>query len=204
MAKGQVGSDEGSVPKKHIKVGKKATETNTTSPTLVMALPTAKFDPNLNQTITSGTKNKPIESRSAVHQSHVVSNGEPITDEKGEKQKAGVLPSKYHGSKLKEGNQISDTLNQRSNEKILYAQCKSKSARPLSIGEDLGQSFKQREKNGIRERSDAIVLEGGNSMQTMVSRFLRFRLSYLHVFYQLLKYIGLVFVVPLQLNVCLE
>lgn len=179
LAKGQVGSDEGNAPNKHVKVGKKAAgrslplaEKNSTNPTLVMALPTVNFEDlkYQNQTSSSGisAKNNSAKFKSAMHQSPViVSNGEAITEEKGEKQKSGVLPSKNHGSKLKDGYEFSDTSNHRLNEIISHAQCKSQSARSLNSGEDLGQSVQLREKNGIRERSDITVSEGRNSMQTM-------------------------------------
>ncbi|KAL8125279.1 ubinuclein-1-like [Apium graveolens] len=176
MAKVPGGSDEGNAPNKHL-AGKKAavrsstsTEKNSTYPTLVVALPTVNSEEMIvqNQSGSSGinVKKKSVTMKSALYQSSSrVTSGEPLTEEKGGKAKAGVLPAKNHGSKLKDGNAIFDMSNQLINGNISSPQCKPQYGISLGSGEDVGQSAQQGEKNRIHEQSDSIFSDGRNPMQ---------------------------------------
>lgn len=192
MAKVPGGSDEGNAPNKHL-AGKKAagrsstsTEKNSTYPTLVVALPTVNSEEMIvqNQSGSSGTnvKKKSATMKSALHQSTLrVTSGEALTEEKGGKAKAGVVPAKNHGSKLKDGNAFFDMSNQLINGNISSAQCKPQHGRSLGSGEDVGQSAQQGEKNRTREQSDGIFSDGRNPMQAMVSDYTKHLFSYLKV-----------------------
>lgn len=181
MGKGPGGSDEGNAPKQL--AGKKgagrsstSTEKNSTYPTLVVALPTVNCEEMTvqNQSGSSGinVKKKSAIMKSALHQSPLrVTNAEAVAEEKGGKAKAAVLQPKNHGSKLKDGNALSDTSNQMLNGIISSAQCKPHYVRSLGSGEDVGQSAQQGEKHRIREQSDSIFSEGRNPMQAVVSDF---------------------------------
>ncbi|KAK1384439.1 HUN domain-containing protein [Heracleum sosnowskyi] len=178
MAKVPGGSDEGNAPNINL-AGKKAagrsstsTEKKSTYPTLVVALPTVNSEEMIvqNQSGSSGinVKKKSATVKSALHQSSLrVTSGEALAEEKGGKAKAGVLPAKNHGSKLKDGNIFFDMSNQMKNGNISSAQCKPQYGRSLGSGEDVGQSAQQGERNKIREQFDSIFSAGRNPVQAL-------------------------------------
>ncbi|KAK3009971.1 hypothetical protein RJ639_012826 [Escallonia herrerae] len=177
LEKGHVGSDDGHVPNKHVKVGKKAagrpvaSGKNSATQSPIMALPAVnsadvKYQNQINASEISTDKRSadtkllldPSPSRAA--------NGDAILEEKTiDKQKVGFAPPKNHGNELKDGSVSSDASNPKLNDKSSHAQCKPQSGGLLPSVEVLAQSAQRREKNGIRERSDCNVSEAKNSMQ---------------------------------------
>lgn len=180
MAEGPGESNEGDAQSKQLKVRKKAAgrsltlpEKEFTNPSLVMALPSVNCEDMMVQKQSNSSdiivKNNSANLKKALHKSPSrVTNGEAVA-EKGDVLKAGVLPAKNHGSKLKDGNEFSGTSNQMLNK------------RSLGTGEDIRQSSQQGKKIKIGEQSGNIASEVRNSMKAMVSNFLNFSYPHLHV-----------------------
>lgn len=177
---------EGDARNKHLKVKKKAAgrsltlpEKESINPTLVMALPSVNCVDMMVQNQSNSSevivKKKPASGKKALHPSPSrVTNGEAIAEEKGDVLKAGVLTPKNYGSKSKDGNAFSGTLNQMLHKKS------------LGTGEDVGQSSQQGDKIKIGEQAGNIVSEARNSMKAMVSNFINFSYPHLHVLLQMM------------------
>lgn len=180
LAEGPGESNEGDA-RKHLKVRKKAAGRSLTlpekdyrNPTLVMALPSVNCEDLMVQNQSNSSevivKKKSAIVKKALHRSpSKITNDVAIAEEKGEVLKAGVLPAKNCGSKLKDGNEFSGTSNQMLHKKS------------LGTGEDVGQSSQQGEKIKIGEKSGNIVSEARSSMKAMVSYFINFSYLHLHV-----------------------
>lgn len=169
-------SNNGEAQNKNLKVSKKTAAGSLTLPekdftdsTLVMALPSVNCEGAMIQNQSNSSeitvKKKSASVKKASHQSPMrVSNGEVVAEEKGDKLKAGVLPTERQSSKSKDRNEYSGTSNQMLNKKS------------VGSGEDMGQSAQQGEKIRIGEQSK----------QTMVSTLINF--SYpTHIFILQLK-----------------
>ncbi|KAK3013076.1 hypothetical protein RJ639_009915, partial [Escallonia herrerae] len=179
LEKGHVGSDDGHVPNKHVKVGKKAagrpaaSGKNSATHSPIMALPAVnsadvKYQNQINASEIFSDK-RSADSKLLLDPSPSrVANGDAILEEKNvDKQKVGFASPKNHGNKLKDGSVSSDASNPKLNDKSSHAQCKPQSGGLLPSVEVLDQSAQRREKNGIRERSDCNVSEAKNSMQAV-------------------------------------
>ncbi|KAL1820240.1 hypothetical protein ACET3Z_015109 [Daucus carota] len=146
-------SNNGEAQNKNLKVSKKAAAGSLTLPekdftdsTLVMALPSVNCEGAMIQNQSNSSeitvKKKSASVKKASHQSPMrVSNGEVVAEEKGDKLKAGVLPTERQSSKSKDRNEYSGTSNQMLNKKS------------VGSGEDMGQSAQQGEKIRIGEQS---------------------------------------------------
>ncbi|GFY85561.1 wound-responsive family protein [Actinidia rufa] len=173
--------DDGHVPNKHLKVGKKATGKSdllvgksTTVPSHVVALPSVhhidmKFQNQMNSSVV-GAKNKSAETKTSVDPPpSKVSNGDAslslAVEKDVDKQKTGIAPSMYQGNKLKDGGEVSDASVQRSHDKSSYVQSKSQAGKLSNNFDELDQAVQWREKDGIRERPDLNVTEGKYSTQ---------------------------------------
>uniref|UniRef100_A0A5B7AJ93 Putative ubinuclein-2-like isoform X1 n=1 Tax=Davidia involucrata TaxID=16924 RepID=A0A5B7AJ93_DAVIN len=184
LGKGHGENDDGHVPNKHVKVGKKAAGRSvplvgksSSSPSHSMAVPTencedAKFQNQMNASvICSKKKSADTKTMSDLTFSSKVSNGNvslSLAEEKDiDKQKTGVFLSKDHGNKLKDGSEFSDSSHKRSHDKSSYAQFKPHSGRLMNNVNELEQSFQRKGKNGNRERPDINVSEGKHFMQTV-------------------------------------
>ncbi|KAK2976145.1 hypothetical protein RJ640_012355 [Escallonia rubra] len=177
LEKGHVGSDDGHVPNKHVKVGKKAagrpatSGKNSATHSPIMALPAVnsadvKYQNQINASEISTDKRSANTKLLLDPSPSRVTNGDAILEEKNiDKQKVGFAPPKNQGNKLKDGSVSSDASNPKLNDKSSHAQCKPQSGGLLPSVEVLDQSAQRREKNGIRERSDCNVSEAKNSMQ---------------------------------------
>ncbi|XP_057490500.1 LOW QUALITY PROTEIN: ubinuclein-1-like [Actinidia eriantha] len=173
--------DDGHVPNKHLKVGKKASGKSdllvgksTTVPSHVVALPSVhhidmKFQNQMNSSVVGAT-NKSAETKTSVDPPpSKVSNGDAslslAVEKDVDKQKTGIVPSMCQGNKLKDGGEVSDVSVQRSHDKSSYVQSKSQAGKLSNNFDELDQAVQWREKDGIRERPDLNVTEGKYSTQ---------------------------------------
>ncbi|KAL6987012.1 hypothetical protein U1Q18_012771 [Sarracenia purpurea var. burkii] len=187
IAKAHGVGDDVHVLSKHVKVGKKATGKSEplvgksiTGPSDIMALPSPhhadmKFPNQMNSSVVC-SKNKSTETKTSLDPTpSKVSNGDAslsLSVEKDiEKQKTGIAPSKYQGNKLEE--EFSDVSEQRSHDKSSYAQCKSQPGALLNKVDELDESIRWRDKDGIRERPGLYVSDGMYSSQTLNAPLMR-------------------------------
>ncbi|KAA8538401.1 hypothetical protein F0562_028053 [Nyssa sinensis] len=184
LGKGHGENNDGHVPNKHVKVGKKAAGRlvplvgkSSSSPFISMAVPTkhcedVKFQDQMSASVIC-SKKKSADTKTTLDLNFPlkVSNGDvplSLLEEKDiDKQKTGVLLSEDHGNKLKDGKELSDSSHQRSHDKSSYAQFKPHSGRSMSNVDELEQSVQRKEKNDIREQPDINGSEGKYSMQTV-------------------------------------
>ncbi|XP_027149280.1 ubinuclein-1-like isoform X2 [Coffea eugenioides] len=173
--KGLDGSDDALNPGKHLKAGKKAGKPvpmfgrNASGLPTVIALPNVhgedlKFQNQVNALEVSSKKR----SHDSGEQPPLgVMNGDAVTLGKvAEQQKLGTHLANNQGNQMKEGCEYSDTSNQRSQEKTSYSQSKPLPGKALNNAA-LDQSIPQKEKSGIRERSEVGVADSKNSMQNV-------------------------------------
>ncbi|XP_039033233.1 ubinuclein-1-like [Hibiscus syriacus] len=166
-------SDDGHVSNKHAKAARVAAgrsepslgKNNSNSSQNLTALSEQYGDvKSQNQISVSGipSKKKSSETRLALDSSAYlkVPNGDsyvPLEDVKViEKSKMGVLQSKnVVSNNLKNATGSSDDLHQKCHDKNPCTQSKSQHGKRIGNSDELEQSFRPREKNGIREQSDA-------------------------------------------------
>ncbi|MBA0783126.1 hypothetical protein Gotri_000894 [Gossypium trilobum] len=179
-------SDDGHVSNKHVKTVKVTAgrvepshgKNNSNSAQNLTTLSEQHGDVKAqNQLSVSGvpSKKKSSETRVALDSSAYlkVPNGDtsvPLADVKDtEKSKMGFVQSKnVVSNKLKDATGSSDVLQQKYHDKNAYAQSKSQHGKRISNADELEQSFRPREKNGIRELPDANISDGKHAMQTAV------------------------------------
>ncbi|MBA0727767.1 hypothetical protein Golax_000727 [Gossypium laxum] len=177
-------SDDGHVSNKHVKTVKVTAgrvepshgKNNSNSAQNLTTLSEQHGDVKAqNQLSVSGvpSKKKSSETRVALDSSAYlkVPNGDtfvPLSDVKDtEKSKMGFVQSKnVVSNKLKDATGSSDVLQQKYHDKNAYAQSKSQHGKRISNADELEQSFRPREKNGIRELPDANISDGKHAMQT--------------------------------------
>ncbi|XP_012463543.1 ubinuclein-1 isoform X5 [Gossypium raimondii] len=180
-------SDDGHVSNKHVKTVKVTAgrvepshgKNNSNSAQNLTTLSEQHGDVKAqNQLSVSGvpSKKKSSETRVALDSSAFlkVPNGDtsvPLADVKDtEKSKMGFVQSKnVVSNKLKDATGSSDVLQQKYHDKNAYAQSKSQHGKRISNADELEQSFRPREKNGIRELPDANISDGKHAMQTAKS-----------------------------------
>ncbi|TYI39955.1 hypothetical protein ES332_A02G131300v1 [Gossypium tomentosum] len=180
-------SDDGHVPNKHVKTVKVPAgrvepslgKNNSDSAQNLTTLSEQHGDVKAqNQLSVSGvpSKKKSSETRVALDSSAYlkVPNGDtsvPLADVKDtEKSKMGFVQSKnVVSNKLKDATGSSDVLQQKYHDKNAYAQSKSQHGKRISNADELEQSFRPREKNGIRELPEANISDGKHAMQTAKS-----------------------------------
>ncbi|MBA0816105.1 hypothetical protein Gohar_000802 [Gossypium harknessii] len=181
-------SDDGHVSNKHVKTVKVTAgrvepsfgKNNSNSAQNLTTLSEQHGDVKAqNQLSVSGvpSKKKSSETRVALDSSAYlkVPNGDtsvPLADVKDtETSKMGFVQSKnVVSNKLKDATGSSDVLQQKYHDKNAYAQSKSQHGKRISNADELEQSFRPREKNGIRELPDANISDGKHAMQTAVLR----------------------------------
>ncbi|XP_059631742.1 ubinuclein-1-like [Cornus florida] len=168
-------NDDGHVPNKQVKVRKAAAGRspslfvkNSSSPSLGMAVTTehcedAKFRNQMNASVICSKKKSADTKLLDLYPSSKVPNGgaalSVVEGKDFENQKTGVLLSKNHGNKLKDGTELSDASHQKSRDKSSYPQLKSQSGKLLNNVDELEQSVQRKEQNGILERLDINVPE---------------------------------------------
>ncbi|TYG76026.1 hypothetical protein ES288_D03G080100v1 [Gossypium darwinii] len=180
-------SDDGHVSNKHVKTVKVTAgrvepshgKNNSNSAQNLTTLSEQHGDVKAqNQLSVSGvpSKKKSSETRVALDSSAFlkVPNGDtsvPLADVKDtEKSKMGFVQSKnVVSNKLKDATGSSDVLQQKYHDKNAYAQSKSQHGKRISNADELEQSFRPREKSGIRELPDANISDGKHAMQTAKS-----------------------------------
>ncbi|XP_022768099.1 uncharacterized protein LOC111312260 isoform X2 [Durio zibethinus] len=174
-------SDEGCVPNKHVKAAKMTA--GRAEPSLVKDI--SNSSQNLtplneqyrdlkaqNQLSFSGvsSKKKSSETTLALDSSYLkIPNGDtsvPLADFKDiEKSKVGFLLSKnVVSSKLKDAIGSSDILYQKYHDKNAYLQSKSQHGKLIGNIDELEQSVRPKEKNGIRELPDINVSDSKHAM----------------------------------------
>lgn len=163
-------SNDGNMPNKHLKVNKKegkklvtSVDKNTTTPSRSITVPTVNSEDVKYQSpiIALGTVVKrPSDPKNITNPSPTrVFNGEAkVTAKNTDKQKAGVLQSKKHGSKLKDGNPSPAIPSQRTND--MGGDVQSKPQGQISNNsEELNQSVLLKEKNVIHQQADTKASE---------------------------------------------
>ncbi|XVE95546.1 hypothetical protein REPUB_Repub02eG0107000 [Reevesia pubescens] len=179
-------SDDGRVPKKLVKAAKMTAgraelslgENNSNSTQNLTTLNVQYGDVKVqNQLSVTGvsSKKKSSETRLALDSSSnmKVLNGDTsvtLADVKDiEKSKMGFLLSKnVVNNKLKDASGSSDVLHQKYHDKNAYVPSKSQHGKPISNVDELEQSVRPKEKNGIRELPDN-VSDGKHAIPTAKS-----------------------------------
>ncbi|KAI7740553.1 hypothetical protein M8C21_023921 [Ambrosia artemisiifolia] len=159
--KGDNGSKDGNVPNKQMKVNKSekrkmmaSADKNPTTPSHSLTVPTVHNE-NVkyqNTVIALGTVvKKPSDSKTSPSPTNIVNGEARVTAKSVDKQKTGVLQSKKHGSKMKDGSQTPVQSQRTSNKSadVLKSQ-----GQPLHHSEDLNQSVLPKEKNIIHQQAD--------------------------------------------------
>ena len=180
-------SDNGRVSNKHVKAAKMTAgraepslgKNNSNSSQNLTALNEKYEDVKAqNQLSVSGvsSKKKSSETRLALDSSSYlkVPNGDtsvPLADVKDlEKSKMVFLQSKnVVNNNMKDATGSSDVLHQKYHDKNAYAQSKSEHGKSIGNIDELEQSVRPREKNGICELPDVNVSDGKHAMHTAVS-----------------------------------
>ncbi|KAK8366613.1 hypothetical protein V6Z11_A02G130100 [Gossypium hirsutum] len=147
-------SDDGHVPNKHVKTVK---------------VPAGRVEPSLGKNNSDSAQN--LTTLSEQHGDVKAQNQLSVSDVKDtEKSKMGFVQSKnVVSNKLKDATGSSDVLQQKYHDKNAYAQSKSQHGKRISNADELEQSFRPREKNGIRELPEANISDGKHAMQTAKS-----------------------------------
>lgn len=170
--KGYSGSNDGNVPNKHMKVNKKegrkvvaSVDKDSITPSRSLTLPTTNCEDVKYQSpiIALGTVvKKPSDPKTIMDPCPTrMLNGEARVVAKNiDKQKTGILQSKKHGTKLKDGSLSPALPSQRANDKGADVQLKSQ-GQLLNNSEELNQSVLPREKNVIHEQADIKASELG-------------------------------------------
>ncbi|KAL2538476.1 wound-responsive family protein [Forsythia ovata] len=170
LAKGPGGSGDRPNPREHVKIGNKGKKAasmieRTTSESHIVQLPNVQGEDVQVQALTNAAEVS-SKKKTAAGPSEL-SNGDGIRQEKDiDQQRTGVVSSKNHGNKLKEGYELLDTSTQRSNDKSLYSS-KTQSGMPVNRGDEVSQSIPRKEKGGVLERPDLNVPASGSSLQTV-------------------------------------
>nr|XP_043608452.1 ubinuclein-1 isoform X2 [Erigeron canadensis] len=169
LTKGFSEDNDGNVPNKHMKVSKKegkklvtSVDKNSTTPSRSITSPNVNSEGLKYQSpiIALGTVvKKPSDSKNLTDPSPTrVYNGEAKqAAKKVDKQKTGALPSKKHGSKLKDGSPSPALPSQRTIDKGTDVQPKSQGQMPNS--EELNQSALSRERDVTHQQADTKASE---------------------------------------------
>ncbi|KAI7740554.1 hypothetical protein M8C21_023922 [Ambrosia artemisiifolia] len=127
---------------------------NPTTPSHSLTVPTVHNE-NVkyqNTVIALGTVvKKPSDSKTSPSPTNIVNGEARVTAKSVDKQKTGVLQSKKHGSKMKDGSQT-PVQSQRTSDKS--ADVLKSQGQPLHHSEDLNQSVLPKEKNIIHQQAD--------------------------------------------------
>ncbi|KAK9080149.1 hypothetical protein SSX86_001824 [Deinandra increscens subsp. villosa] len=179
--KGDNGSKDGNVPNKQLKVNKNekrkmttSADKNPTTPSRSITVPTINNEDvkYQNTVIALGTVvKKHSDSKNITNPSPTkILNAEArVTAKNIDKQKTGVLQSKKHGSKTKDGSQ--PPVSQRNNDKVADV-LKSQGQLPHN-SEDLNQSVLPREKNIIHQQADVKASEIAQQPQKTTTHMVR-------------------------------
>ncbi|KAI3672926.1 hypothetical protein L6452_39029 [Arctium lappa] len=163
--KGYSGSNDGNVPNKHMKVNKKegrklvaSVDKDSITPSRSITLPTANCEDVKYQSpiIALGTVvKKPSDPKTVMDPcpTRMLNGDARVMAKNIDKQKTGILQSKKHGTKLKDGSLSPALPSQRANDKGADVQLKSQ-GQLLNNSEELNQSVLPREKNVIHEQGD--------------------------------------------------
>ncbi|KAK8305581.1 hypothetical protein V6Z11_D03G072400 [Gossypium hirsutum] len=147
-------SDDGHVSNKHVKTVK---------------VTAGRVEPSHGKNNSNSAQN--LTTLSEQHGDVKAQNQLSVSDVKDtEKSKMGFVQSKnVVSNKLKDATGSSDVLQQKYHDKNAYAQSKSQHGKRISNADELEQSFRPREKSGIRELPDANISDGKHAMQTAKS-----------------------------------
>ncbi|XP_022858033.1 ubinuclein-1-like isoform X3 [Olea europaea var. sylvestris] len=176
MAKGPGDNVDGPNPSEHVKIGNKGKkaasmmERNSTSESHKVPVPNVRSEDVQFQDLTNAAevsiKKKTADTKTASGPSEL-SNGDGISQEKYiDQQRTGVVSSKNHGNKSKEGYELLDTSTQMSNDKSLYSS-KTLSGMPVNSSDEVSQSIQRKEKGGVLENPDLNGPASGSSLQTV-------------------------------------
>ncbi|KAJ9566921.1 hypothetical protein OSB04_002887 [Centaurea solstitialis] len=170
-------SNDGNVPNKQMKVSKKegrkvvaSVDKDSVTPSRNITLPTANSEDVKYQSpiIALGTVvKKPSDPKTITDPSCPTKmlNGEARVVAKNiDKQKTGILQSKKHGTKLKDGSLSPALPSQRANDKGADVQLKSQ-GQLVNNSEELNQSVLSREKNVTHEQANIKASEIGQQPQ---------------------------------------
>ncbi|KAK7301431.1 hypothetical protein RJT34_12295 [Clitoria ternatea] len=170
------------VSNKHVKVGKTAAGKTTSLPVKNMINSAPNLAPpgehyedlnHRNQLDVSGinSKKKTADTRPMMDPSVCLKESNVVAEAKdADKQKTGAVQLKNSSDKHKDASGLLDTSNKKNHEKSGCAHSKSQTGRSPSSVDDLENTGRSKDKNGIRELPDLNLSAGKSAMQAPAAK----------------------------------